>query len=504
MLETVDLDLKLDRATYDQTFRPLRDRLALLQREIFERQIPVVVLFEGWDAAGKGDCIEKLVGRIDPRGYEVHFLQRASQEEALRPFLWRFWRRLPARGDMGIFDRSWYQRVLSERVNGRVPRDVWQRSYEEFNQLERMLADDGTLIVKFWLHISRGEQRRRFRRMERNEHESFRVTRKDWKAHRKYRKYCEAIEEMLERTSTPWAPWTVVPATDRRYSRVKVFETLADALQRRLGERPAAGPKPEGDGQVEVRTASSRKRSRSPALGRTVLDEVDLSKKLTAPQYDAELARWQKRLRELEYTCYEQRVPVVVLYEGWDAAGKGGSIRRVIGGMDPRGYAVIPVAAPQGAEAAHHYLWRFWNAIPKAGHIAIFDRSWYGRVLVERVEGFCTEDAWRRAYHEINEFERSLHHFGAVVVKFWLHVSKQTQLRRFEERERTASKRYKITDEDWRNRKKWDLYRAAVHDMITQTSTTYAPWTIVEADDKNWARVRSVRAVAEAMAARLK
>jgi AMP-polyphosphate phosphotransferase len=503
VLETVDLDLKLDRASYEQVFRPLRDRLSLLQREIFEKQVPVIVLFEGWDAAGKGDCIEKLVGRIDPRGYEVHFIQDPSEEEELRPFLWRFWRRLPARGDMAIFDRSWYQRVLSDRVDGRASRGVWQRSYEEINQFERMLAEDGTLIVKFWLHISRGEQRRRFRRMERSEYEAFRVTRKDWKAHRRYRRYCQAIEDMLERTSTPWAPWAVVPATDRRYVRVKVFETLADALQRALDVRPAAGARPKTRGKTAARIASPRRRALAPALGRTVLDEADLSRKLTDERYEIELARWQKRLREAEYACYQRGIPVVVVYEGWDAAGKGGSIRRVIGGMDPRGYAVIPISAPRGADAAHHYLWRFWNAIPRAGHIAIFDRSWYGRVLVERVEGYCTEEAWRRAYHEINEFERSLHHFGAVIVKFWLHVSKGTQLRRFEDRERTASKRYKITQEDWRNREKWELYRAAVHDMVTQTSTTYAPWTIVEADDKNWARVRSVRAVAEAMASRL-
>jgi polyphosphate kinase 2 (PPK2 family) len=390
-------------------------------------------------------------------------------------------------------------------VEREVPRKVWQRSFDEINQFERTLADDGTLLVKFWLHISLAEQRRRFERMERSDYESFRVTGKDWKAHKRYDDYCEAVEEMLERTSTPWAPWTIVAATDRRYARVRVFETLAEATQRALDARAAATPPPDPPSRAEPTSKSPLKRRRapSPALAHTVLDEVDLGKRLTARQYEVELARWQKRLRELEYVCYERRAPVIVVYEGWDAAGKGGSIRRVIGGMDPRGYAVIPIAAPKGADATHHYLWRFWNKIPKAGHIAIFDRSWYGRVLVERVEGYCSEEQWRRAYHEINEFERSLHNFGAVVVKFWLHISKATQLRRFQERERIASKRYKITEEDWRNREKWDLYRTAVHDMISQTSTSYAPWTIIEAEDKNWARVRGVRTLAEAMAKRL-
>jgi polyphosphate kinase 2 (PPK2 family) len=490
MLETVDLDLELDRATYDRVFRPLRDRLALLQREVFEAGIPVVVVFEGWDAAGKGDCIEKLVGRIDPRGYEVHFIGAPSEDEFLRPYLWRFWRRIPARGGIGIFDRSWYRRVLSERVDREAPRPVWQRSFDEISQFERMLADDGALIVKFWLHISRAEQRRRLKRMERSDYESFRVTAGDWMAHRKYRRYLEAAEEMLERTSTPWAAWTVVAATDRRYARVKVFETLAEAMQRALDARSATS----GRGEARPKKGPPRRRAAASALARTVLDEADLSKKLAPREYE----------EELEFQCHERRVPVIVVYEGWDAAGKGGNIRRVIGGMDPRGYTVIPISAPKGADAAHHYLWRFWNSIPKAGHIAIFDRSWYGRVLVERVEGLCGEDAWRRAYHEINEFERSLHHAGAVLVKLWLHISRATQLQRFRERERTASKRYKITEEDWRNRARWREYLVAVHDMITQTSTSYAPWTVVEAEDKSWARVRGARVLAEAMAERLR
>ncbi len=498
MLETLDLEVKLGREAYERVFRPLRDKLSVLQRQIFEARIPVVVVFEGWDAAGKGDCIEKLVGRIDPRGYEVHFIAGPTEDEALRPYLWRFWRRIPARGDMGIFDRSWYRRLLVERVDEEVPREVWLRSFDEINEFERMLADDGTLIVKFWLHISRAEQKRRFRRLERSDYESFRITGKDWKAHKNYARYREAAEEMIERTSTPWAPWTMVAATDRRFSRVRVFETLAEAMQRALDARAAAAPK----GKAPAKAPTKPRRPPS-ALARTVLDDVDLTRKLAQGEYEKELSRWQKRLRELEYLCYERRAPVVVVYEGWDAAGKGGSIRRVIGGMDPRGYAVIPIAAPKGADATHHYLWRFWNEVPKAGHIAIFDRSWYGRVLVERVEGFCAEAEWRRAYHEINEFERSLHHFGTVIVKFWLDISKETQLRRFRERERIASKRYKITEEDWRNRGKWDLYRAAVHDLVTQTSTSYAPWTLVEAVDKNWARVRGVRVLAEAMERRL-
>jgi polyphosphate:AMP phosphotransferase len=398
---------------------------------------------------------------------------------------------------MAIFDRSWYRRVMAERVEGEVPETTWRRGYEEINQFERTLADDGVLVVKLFLHVSRAEQKQRLERMAADRWESWKVKKRDWRALRRYRAYREAAQEMLERTHTAWAPWVAVAATDRRWRRVRVFEALAEALERALDSRKAAAAR-----RAPAPAAGAAARRSRPA--RTVLDEVDLSRRLAPARYQKELDRLQGRLRELQLRCWETGVPVVVAYEGWDAAGKGGNIRRLIGSLDPRGYTVHPIAAPAGAEATHHYLWRFWNRLPRDGHVAIFDRTWYGRVLVERIEGYCSEAEWRRAYHEINEFERSLHHHGAVLVKLWLHVSKATQLARFRERERLAEKRYKITADDWRNREKWDQYRAAVHDMITQTSTTWAPWTIVEADDKAWARVRALRTVVEAVEGRLR
>ena len=430
MLDTVDLERELDRATYERNFRPLRDQLSALQRSIYEAAIPVLLVFEGWDAAGKGDTIEKVVGRVDPRGYEVHLTRAPTEEERLRPFLWRFWTRLPERGTIAIFDRSWYRRVTSERVEREVPRRVWETAFEEINQFERMLVDDGTLIVKFFLHVSKAEQRRRFERMEKSKYESWRVNRRDWRAHDKYGAYATAANEMLERTSTSWAPWTVVPATDKRYRRLRVFETLNESFEKALErhhERTSAPKKP---------PRTTAKKLDHPTLDHTVLDDVDLKKKLAPARYEKELERWQDRLRELEFACYAARVPVIVAYEGWDAAGKGGNIKRLVGSLDPRGYSVIPVAAPKGDEATHHYLWRFWKRLPKAGHLAVFDRTWYGRVMVERVEGFCSETEWSRAYHEILEFERSLANSGMVLVKFWLHVSKATQLARFKERQK--------------------------------------------------------------------
>jgi polyphosphate kinase 2 (PPK2 family) len=287
---------------------------------------------------------------------------------------------------------------------------------------------------------------------------------------------------MIERTDADYAPWTVIEAHDRRFAVVKIFRTVLDAIARRAaGKAPAPARAPAEAGPK--------------LLNSSVLGRTDLSKTLTQKEYDGQIEELQRGIREMEYKIYRKRIPVMVMYEGWDAAGKGGNIRRLTANMDPRGYEVIPVAAPNDTEKAHHYLWRFWNAIPKAGHVAIFDRTWYGRVLVERVEGFCPESDWRRAYREINAMERHLANSGTVLFKFWLHISKEEQLRRFKERERITHKNWKITAEDWRNRKKWENYREAVDEMLFRTSTACAPWTIVESNDKRYARVKTLKTI---------
>ncbi len=492
MLETLDLDKKIDKEAYEQSFPELRDKLRDLQRQVYDAKIPVAVVFEGWDAAGKGESIAKLVERLDPRGVKVHPISAPLAEELLRPFLWRFWTRIPGRGEMAVFDRSWYGRVMVERVEKLLKPEQWRSAYNEIAQFERMLTDDGTVIVKFWLHISEKEQKKRFKEIEKSKYDSWRVTKEDWEHHKQYDEYAEAAEEMFERTNTAYAPWTIVEATDKRYRLIKIFKTLADAMQTALNAKAGqpAAPKRVARASVSVQALKEME---------TVLDKVDLTLALKRKDYEEQLKEYQFRLRQLEFRCFEERRAVIIGYEGWDAAGKGGNIRRITEALDPRGYSVIPIAAPKGDDATHHYLWRFWRQIPKAGHLAIFDRTWYGRVLVERVEGFCTDAEWRRAYQEINEFELSLTNYGTIVVKFWLHISKEEQLRRFKEREKIEYKQYKITEEDWRNREKWDAYRQAVVDTLQNTSTTYAPWTIVEANDKLWARIRTLRTIVEAI-----
>jgi AMP-polyphosphate phosphotransferase len=234
-----------------------------------------------------------------------------------------------------------------------------------------------------------------------------------------------------------------------------------------------------------------------------MLEKLDTTKKLTPKQYDEQLGRVQVRLRELQFELFRQKVPVLCMFEGWDAAGKGGAIKRVTEILDPRGFTVSTYAAPKGDEKTHHYLWRFWKSLPRAGHVGIFDRTYYGRVLVERVEGFCHDDEWRRAYREITEFESHQFSYGMVICKFWLHITKEEQLRRFKSRELDPFRSYKLTDEDWRNRAKWPQYQEAVEDMLLHTSTPFAPWTVVEANSKHYARVKVLKTLVDAIERRL-
>jgi len=489
MLETIDLSQKLGKPQYKRIMKDLTLRAAELQRKAREAGLPIMIVFEGWDAAGKGTMINRVILALDPRGFNVNPTNAPNDDERHRPFLWRFWTKSPEKGRIAIFDRSWYGRVLVERVDKLIDKDDWRRAYDEINQFERQLADDGTVIVKFFLHISKAEQKKRFKNLLGEKSTRWKVTKDDLKRHKQYEKYRKAIEGMLEKTSTSWAPWTVIPSHDRRFATVKVFSTIIEAIEPAL-DRPAA-------------KSPAHKRVILPKMGKSFLDKIDTSLSLERKQYDKLIDSCQKRVNRLEYEIFLRRIPVVIVYEGWDAAGKGGNIRRLTQGLDPRGYEVSPIAAPNDVEKAHHYLWRFWVKMPKAGHITIFDRSWYGRVLVERVEGFCRDDEWKRAYREINEMEEQWNNFGAVIVKFWLHIDAEEQLRRFKDRQKTAYKKWKITDEDWRNREKWDQYKEAVDEMLFRTSTSYAPWTVVEANCKLYARVKALKTVVERLEERL-
>ncbi|MBI1290594.1 polyphosphate:AMP phosphotransferase [bacterium] len=491
MLETIDPTRKVDKEAYRLWFPRLKTDLRELQQKVREVRMPVIVIIEGWFFSGRGDTIKHLGEALDPRGFTVYAPSETSTEEARRPWMWRHWVRIPARGKIAFFEHSWYQRVLDERVLGAMRKSQWAHAFQEINQTEEMLAADGYQIVKFWLHISEKEQRHRLKKMQKDPF--FEVTPQDRKMVARYHEFAEAAEEMLERTSTHVAPWTIVEADDHRYRRMKIFQTICELLANGVTQRQQRKRAPKAD-----RPAS---RVSVPALEEmpTLLDNVDLNKTVPPEVYEEKKVTLQLKLRRLHDESIKRDLTKVIVMEGWDASGKGGSIRRLTATLDPRHYNVIPIGKPTQEELDHHYLWRFWTMIPQRGQMTIFDRSWYGRVLVERIEGFCSEDDWRRAYQEINEFELQLYNAGITLIKFWLHITPEEQLRRFKAREADPNKVHKLTEEDWRNREKWGQYRECVDDMITRTSTTYAPWTLIEADCKRHARLRVMETVSGAI-----
>ena len=498
MLREVDLNKNLTKNEYKEMMDKLAPKFAALQREARAKGLPVMVVFEGWGASGKGTMISRLIQPLDPRGFKVFTIQAENEEEHMHPFLWRFWTKTPAKGRMHIFDRSWYRRVITEQMDAPMDQKRLDAAYHQILSFEEQLSADGTLIIKFFLHISADEQEKRLKKLERSSETKWRVTKADWKHFKQYKAYLPMYDHMLEQTDMSWAPWHVIEATDREYAAVKVMTIVAGMIEERLNEKNAKESRSHLAERAQEELPGTEETMRT-----TVLDGVDVSLTMTKEDYKKRLSVLQKELTRLQNEMYLKRIPVVVALEGWDAAGKGGAIKRLTEPLDPRGYEVVPTAAPNDIEKAHHYLWRFWRAMPKDGHMTIFDRTWYGRVMVERIEGFCSQAEWRRAYREINQMEQNLTDHGVIVLKFWLQIDKDEQERRFNERMENPEKQWKITDEDWRNREKWDAYVKAVDEMILRTSTTYAPWTIVEADSKYYARIKILETVVRALKNRI-
>jgi len=446
---------------------------------------PMLLIISGVEAGGRHETANKLTEWMDPRHIRVMAFGRRTPEELVRPAPWRYWRSLPPRGKVGIFMNAWYNEMLAARLRGDIDDGGLHTRMAAVRQHERMLTDESVVLLKFWIHLSKADQKKRLQRLDRDPRRSWRVTSNDWANYRLYSKSHDLWEHVLRETSTGEAPWYVVEGTDERYRNLTVGRILLEAMQRTLAAKRSPAPR-----HALTPTAP------------TVIDNVklirdlDLSKKLAAAKYERAIERYQGRLAKLTRNRRFAAHSLVLVFEGADAAGKGGAIRRVTAALDARQYATVPIAAPTDEELAHPYLWRFWRQVPPLGGIAIFDRSWYGRVLVERVERLCGVTDWMRAYDEINQFEEQLTDGGAVVVKFWLQISAAEQLRRFREREKISFKRFKITDEDWRNRKQWKAYESAVCDMVDRTSTEIAPWTLVEAEDKNYARIKILKTIA--------
>ena len=508
MLEKVDLSKKLSKEEYKEKMSHLETRIGQLQRECKALKIPIMIVFEGFGAAGKGLQIGRLIQSMDPRGFHVFPIKNETEEERMHPFLWRFWTKTPEKGRIAIYDGSWYRRVLIDRFEKRTKEKELPEAFHSINSFEKQLTDDGTVIIKLFLDISRKEQKKRFEKLQKNKETTWRVTQGDLERNAKYNEYAAMMEDMLFKTDTDYAPWTIIEATDRRFATVKIYTTvikaMADQIEKQERQKKKVTADQETEDHMNVSEVAREADKELRELQVSILSKADLTLKYSREEYEEKLDKLQKKIEKLHGELYRRRIPVVLGFEGWDAGGKGGAIKRLTAKMDARGYAVNPTASPNDIEKAHHYLWRFWRVMPKAGHVAIFDRTWYGRVMVERIEGFCTKEEWQRAYKEINDMEKDLYDAGAVVIKFWMHIDKDEQERRFRERQENPEKQWKITDEDWRNREKWDQYEDAVNEMLLRTSTDYAPWVVVEGNDKYYARVKVLKTVVDAIEERLK
>jgi polyphosphate:AMP phosphotransferase len=457
--------------------KALKETLAGQQMELRNMSLPVIVLVEGWAAAGKGSLIGDLICELDPRFYNVVSPAVGPEREDRYPFLWPYAKEIPENGQIMFYDSGWMENVVRRYLRREITAGQYKDRIRSVKEFERQLRDGGYIVLKLFLRIDREEQEKRLRALREDYATSWRVTEDDLWQQREYKRFREAYEEFMEATGDT-VPWHVLEGENKRVALRDALKLLTGAIRSGLEEERYVGEPFKED---------------FPLVKMPRLRDVDLSPALEEAAYEEELKKLQRRLGELHNVIYRKRIPVVICYEGWDAAGKGGNIRRLARNLDPRGFDVIPIASPEPHELHRQYLWRFWTQLPRSGHIAIFDRTWYGRVMVERLEGFCTEKDWKRAYNEINEFERQLTEWGAVVLKFWIQIDADTQLERFNARQNTPEKQWKLTEEDWRNREKWPQYEEAIDEMLEKTSTETAPWHIIESNDKKYARIKTLK-----------
>lgn len=514
MFEAAELGNTVSKSVFNKQVPILRTQLLEMQQMLRRAKFPVIIVFAGVDGAGKSETANLLNEWMDPRWLVTRAYGQPSDEESERPEYWRYWRDLPRRGGIGVFLSSWYSRPVLDHVHGNKTDSQLDEALDRIVAFERGLATDGAVILKFWMHLGKEAQKERFESLEQDELTSWRVTDTDWEHWRMYDKFIASAERTIMRTSVGRSPWHIVEGGDPRYRSLTVATIIRDTITKRLEEyemrQRLAAEMESSQEEKKKKEKKDRKQKKSakngggngeatfasevgmPAPGVSILSKLDMDQALDRDEYTETLEEYQGRLNHLSRQASDLGMSSLLVFEGWDAAGKGGAIRRVTAALDSRSYQVIPIAKPTDEEYAHHHMWRFWRHLSRAGRVTIFDRSWYGRVLVERIEGFATEAEWMRGYSEINDFEEQLVEHGILLMKFWTHITKEEQLKRFKAREKISYKRWKLTDEDWRNREKWELYELAVNDMIARTSTSIAPWTLVEGNSKRFARIKVI------------
>jgi polyphosphate:AMP phosphotransferase len=497
-LETAESGRKSNKKAFASEVAEIRNGLLHAQDDLAETDIPVLILIDGDDFVGGEALFDRLHEWLDARFLRSTAYARATPEEEQRPFMWRFWLEMPPRGRIGVFQRSWHSVTWADRISGRIDDQELDRRIEHVRSTEQGLCDDGALIVKLWLHLPKKELKKRVDAARKDE---------TWRYHETdsfvYKHYAEGVaiaKRIVGGTGLMAAPWTVIDTGDSRQCWLTAARKIAHVLRERLDTpryagRPGQDPTPEADAEADE---ASTPREDSPDVQVSVLDGVDLGARLERAVYRRSLDELQAELSDLQREAWRLDLPSVFVFEGWDAAGKGGAIRRMTHAMRATKYKVFPISAPDDRELSRHWLWRFWRRLPKPGHVSIFDRSWYGRVLVERVQGFATSEEWKRAYAEIEDFEAQLVESGTVLRKFWIHIDAEEQQRRFEDRQRVSFKRHKLTAEDWRNRERWHDYEVAAADMVEKTSGV-VPWTLVAGNDKRHARIEVLKTVCEAL-----
>jgi AMP-polyphosphate phosphotransferase len=488
MFEAAELGQTLSKEQYDAELPSLRAAMLDAQQRLRKADFAVVVLVNGSDGGGKSETVNALHEWFDGRFLRSECYGPPTEEERAHPEFWRYWLWLPPAGRIGVYSGSWYAKPVADHVAGKLSDLELAERTARINSFERTLTDGGTLFVKLWFHLGKKAQRKRLKALESDKMTRYRVSKRDWKNHARYEKVVSASEQVISQTSTAHAPWHVVDGEDMRYRNVAAARLILDAIETRLSQVRSAPP------PVQLPPIADPD---------TLLDRLDLSQALAKHDYETRIAQLQGRVDQLVRKLHARKKSAILVFEGSDAAGKGGAIRRITWALDARAYRVIPISAPSDEERSHHYLWRFWRHLPRRGRLTIFDRSWYGRVLVERVEGFAREAEWQRAYQEINEFERELLRSRVVLVKFWLQISLEEQARRFDARATDPTKRYKITPEDYRNREQANQYEAAAAEMIARCSPPDAPFTLVEANDKLFGRVKVLETVCERLEAAL-
>jgi polyphosphate:AMP phosphotransferase len=484
LFEAAEIGSRIERQEYEQELPGLRLALVNAQYDLREADFPVLIVLVGDDRQGANDLVNRLNEWMDARYVATRVFGAPTDEELRHTRFWRYWGALPGRGELAIYTGAWVLGTVYERLTDAIDDAEFDRRLFHMMRFEQTLVDEGALVLKFWVHLPRAELKKRVKRA-RKKKGAPRLDALEVAVYERYEEVMRLSERLMRKTDVGQAPWQIVESSNDRHRDLCVARAILGALSDRL-ERGRAAPAPE---------PPAPSRAEPPNL----LGTADLGATLPRPEYRRERDKLQDRLRRLSVRAREENVGSVLVLEGKDAAGKGGVIRRLTQAMDVQDYRIVPIGAPSDEELRHHYLWRFWRQLPRAGRMVIFDRSWYGRVLVERVEGLASEAALRRAYVEINDFEEQLVEEGVLLLKFWLQIDDDEQARRFKARESTPYKKYKITEEDYRNRARWPDYERAVNEMMVRTSTELAPWRLVPANDKRFARVEVLRAVCDGL-----